>query len=187
MSIAMYELAVHPDEQDAIYEELKQALEFSGGELTYEVIHQLKRLDMFVCECLRMYPPIALITSRQCNKETVVLGQRFPAGVNVMAATWQVHHDPLVWPDPFHFDPERFRDGVRAHHTGAFIPFGLGPRECLGKRFSALEIKAAICTTLRKCKVLLCEETVVPMKPVVRSVFLRSETDIMLKLGLRSP
>uniref|UniRef100_A0A023GNE0 Putative cytochrome p450 cyp3/cyp5/cyp6/cyp9 subfamily n=1 Tax=Amblyomma triste TaxID=251400 RepID=A0A023GNE0_AMBTT len=187
MAIAMYELAVHPEEQDAIYEEMKEALEASGGELTYEAMQQLKRLDMFVCECLRMYPPIALITSRKCNKETVVLGQHFPAGVNVMAATWQVHHDPEVWSDPFRFDPERFRDGVRAHHPGAFIPFGLGPRECLGKRFSVLEIKAAICTTLRKCKVLVCEETAVPLKPVVRSLFLRSESDIMLKLGLRGP
>ncbi|XP_065299921.1 cytochrome P450 3A5-like isoform X4 [Dermacentor albipictus] len=185
MSIAMYELAMHPDEQEVIYSEMMQGLEHSG-ELTYEVIHQLKRLDMFVCECLRMYPPIALITSRQCNKDTVVLGQRFPAGVNVMAPTWQVHHDPEVWPNPFQFDSERFRGGARAHHPAAFMPFGLGPRECLGKRFSILEIKAAICTTLRKCKVLLCEETAVPMKPVVRSLFLRSESDIMLKFGLRN-
>lgn len=186
MSIAMYELARNPDEQDRIYDELSQALAGSGGELTYEVIHQLKRLDMFVCECLRMYPPIALITSRQCNEETVVLGHRFPAGVNVMAPTWQVHHDPEVWEDPFRFDPERFREGLRAHHPAAFIPFGLGPRECLGKRFSVLEIKAAICTTLRKCKLLVCEETALPMKPIVRSLFLRSERDIMLKLDPRS-
>nr|XP_037284555.1 cytochrome P450 3A5-like [Rhipicephalus microplus] len=185
MSITMYELAMHPDEQEEIYSEMMQALEHSG-ELTYEVIHQLKRLDMFVCECLRMYPPITLITSRQCNKDTVVLGQHFPTGVNVLAPTWQIHHDPEIWPDPFRFDPERFRAGVRAHHPAAFIPFGLGPRECLGKRFSILEIKAAVCTTLRQCKVLQCEETVVPMKPIVRSMFLRSESDIMLKLGLRS-
>ncbi|XP_037512379.1 cytochrome P450 3A7 [Rhipicephalus sanguineus] len=185
LGFLMYLLATHPDEQERLHEEIETAFG-SDRELSYEGVQQLKRLDMVVHEALRIYPPVVLFISRRCDKDTTIMGQFFPAGVNIMIPTWHLHHDPTLWPEPSHFRPERFDpDGSGGQHAAAFLPFGLGPRVCIGKRFALLELKMAACRVLREYHLLRCEETQEPLKLTVPSVIINPERGVTVKLQRR--
>lgn len=185
LAFVLYTLAKYPEEQERVYSELAVAFPDGEQELTFHTVQELKRLDMVVKETLRMYPPVVLFVARACAQERTVMGQYFPKGVNVIVPTWHVHHDPELWPEPFKFDPERFGEGYGVQHPGAYIPFGLGPRVCIGKKFALLEMKLAICKILRKYKVCQCEQTQDPIKILVPSIMIAPEKNIVVKLDVR--
>ncbi|KAH9360216.1 hypothetical protein HPB48_016875 [Haemaphysalis longicornis] len=158
----------------------------SDEELDYGDLQELQRLDMFVKEALRLYPPVVLLVSRHCRTDTTILGQFFPAGCEILAPVWHVHHDAQHWPDPFCFSPERFAPEVsKDHHPGAYMPFGIGPKSCIGNRFALLELKAALCKLLRKFEVLPCARVKDPMELVVKTVLAVPATPIQVKLRYR--
>ncbi|KAM7314967.1 putative cytochrome P450 [Ixodes scapularis] len=144
LAFGAFLLAKYPEEQERVFNEIVSVFSEPDTELTYDGIQKLKRLDMLIAETMRLYPPVVLFVSRCCRQDTTIMGQFIPAGVNVLVPTWHVHHDPNLWPDPYRFDPERFADGRNTHHPAAYLPFGLGPRGCIGKRFALLEIKMAM-------------------------------------------
>ncbi|KAM7303975.1 putative cytochrome P450 [Ixodes scapularis] len=183
LSFVMHLLAKYPEEQELVFDEIQKT--FPGdAELTYDGLQQLKYLDMVICETLRMYPPVVMFTSRRCKEDTMVMGQLFPAGVNVIVPVWHIHHDPELWPDPQRFDPKRF-DGEKSRNSAAYLPFGIGPRMCIGKRFALLELKLAICKIVRKYKVFPCEQTQDPLKFSVPTVVLHPKSPICVKLQQR--
>ncbi|CAN7992800.1 unnamed protein product [Ixodes hexagonus] len=185
LAFIIHVLAKYPEEQDRILEELHKTFPEKDQDLTYDGIQQLKRLDMVICESLRIYPPVVLFVSRACREDTTVMGQFFPAGANVIVPTWHIHHDPELWPEPFKFDPDRFAEGLNGSHSAAYMPFGLGPRVCIGKRFALLEIKMALCKMIRKYRISQCEETQDPLKLVVPSVIINPEKGINVKFEHR--
>lgn len=185
LSFIMHLLAQHPHEQEKVYEELMRKYP-SDEELDYGDLQELQRLDMFVKEALRLYPPVVLLVSRHCRTDTTILGQFFPAGCEILAPVWHVHHDAQHWPDPFCFSPERFAPEVsKDHHPGAYMPFGIGPKSCIGNRFALLELKAALCKLLRKFEVLPCARVKDPMELVVKTVLAVPATPIQVKLRYR--
>ncbi|CAN7940488.1 unnamed protein product, partial [Ixodes hexagonus] len=175
MAFAMHTLAKFPDEQDRIFHELTEVFPEKNQALTYDGIHRLERLDMVIREVLRLYPPVVLFTSRVCRKDTTVMGQFFPAGVNVLVPPWHIHRSPDVWQDPLKFDPERFSEPMSAHHLAAYSPFGLGPRMCIGKRFALLELKLAICRVLQEYRITEPDRMRDPIKLTVSTVVLKPE------------
>lgn len=185
LGFIMHVLAKYPEEQERILDEMTEAFPECTDELTYDEVQSLKRLDMVVSETLRMYPPVVLFVSRICKRETTIMGQLFPEGVDVMVPTWHVHHDPEFWPEPFKFDPERFSEGRNGHHSAAYMPFGLGPRICIGKRFALLEVKIAVCKVIRNYRITQCEETQDPLKFVVPNVIINPENGIKVRLETR--
>uniref|UniRef100_A0A147BN64 Putative cytochrome n=1 Tax=Ixodes ricinus TaxID=34613 RepID=A0A147BN64_IXORI len=154
LGFILHLLSQHPDEQETLHAELVAAS--PNERLDYDRLMQLRRLDMVVQECLRLYPPVVLLLSRACRADTTIMGQFFPKGANIMVPVWHIHHDPELWPDPFKFDPERFGPDAPPHHPAAFIPFGLGPRMCLGMRFALLELKTVLCKIIRKYRIVPC-------------------------------
>ncbi|KAM7303985.1 cytochrome P450 3A5 [Ixodes scapularis] len=185
LAFIIHVLAKYPEEQDRILDELNKTFPEKDQELTYDGVQQLKRLDMVICESMRLYPPVILFISRTCQEDTTIMGQFFPAGVNIIVPTWYIHHDPDLWPEPFKFDPERFAEGLNGSHSAAYLPFGLGPRVCIGKRFALLEIKMALCKLIRKYRIRQCEETQDPLKMVVPSVIINPEKGIHVKFEHR--
>ncbi|XP_054926571.2 cytochrome P450 3A12-like isoform X2 [Dermacentor andersoni] len=184
LGFLMYLMATHPDEQERLRAELESVFG-TDQEISYEGLQQLKRLDMVVQEALRIYPPVVLFISRHCDKDTTIMGHFFPAGVNIMIPTWHIHHDPALWPEPFEFRPERFDpdgSGGLPQQPAAFLPFGLGPRVCIGKRFALLELKMAVCRVLREYRILRCEETQEPLKIIVPSVIINPERGVVVRL-----
>ena len=121
-------------EQDAVVGEGRP----SGEQLFAE----LPLLDQVVDETLRLYPP-AWVGPRRSAVDFDFGGHRIPAGVPVNYSSWASHRLPEVFPDPHAFRPERFAPEERAKlPKGAYVPFGGGPRICIGMRFGQLEVKA---------------------------------------------
>lgn len=99
----------------------------------------LPRIDLVIAESLRLRPP-AWALSREPTRDIVLGGQRIPAGTIVIVSPWALHHDPRSWGAHVkEFRPDRFAEGTPP--KGAYFPFGLGGRKCIGARFAELEAR----------------------------------------------
>jgi cytochrome P450 len=100
-------------------------------------------------ESMRLYPP-AWAIGRRALSEHVADDVRIPAGGVVIVSPWLVHHDPRWWAEPTAFRPERWIDGERVPRRHAFLPFGGGPRMCIGEGFAELEASVLLSTIGRR-------------------------------------
>ncbi|WP_406010882.1 cytochrome P450 [Streptomyces sp. NBC_00637] len=96
-------------------------------------------LQALIHETLRLYPS-AWILPRHAAEDDILAGYTVEAGTDILVCPYLTHRDPELWPDPEHFDPRRFvTPGGRPTHPGAYFPFGIGPRACLGLQFALRE------------------------------------------------
>ncbi|MFG6485102.1 cytochrome P450 [Roseateles sp. BYS78W] len=132
-------LAAHPDIQARVRAEVDTVL--AGRVPTADDAGALPLLSATLKEAMRLYPPVAAMLTRRLTRDITVGGVRLPARTLVRVTPWLLHRDPRWWPDAQAFKPERFLPGS-AHEIprGAYIPFGLGPRVCLGQHFAVLEM-----------------------------------------------
>lgn len=113
--------------------------EDNGDTISYERIQSMPYMDMVISEALRKWPPAA-ISNRECTKEydlidpdTGIMCKIMPKA-QVLLPIYAIHMDPAYFPDPEKFDPERFNaDNIDNIQSGTYLPFGLGPRNCIGK------------------------------------------------------
>jgi cytochrome P450 family 3 subfamily A len=132
LTLITYNLACHPEIQEKLIEEVDKCIERHGG-VNYESVFDNEYLDMVIEETMRMYPPATRI-DRVCSKDFEFEGIKIPKGQLVTIPIWAIHHDPEIYPDPYKFDPERFNQENKTKRVNeAFIPFGNGPRSCIGK------------------------------------------------------
>ncbi|GMH03644.1 hypothetical protein Nepgr_005483 [Nepenthes gracilis] len=144
-------LAMHPQWQQLAREEVLRVCG-SRDIPTKDDVANLKTLGMIIHETLRLYPPV-VATIRRC-KEKVELGRtNIPKGVEILIPILAVHHDSTVWgPDASEFNPGRFAHGASraSKHPTAFMPFGLGGRQCIGQNLAVLQVKMAIAMILQR-------------------------------------
>ncbi|XP_049831017.1 cytochrome P450 6k1-like [Schistocerca gregaria] len=188
MSFALHELAHHPDIQARLQDEIDSVLKQHEGQVTYDSISSMPYLDKVVAETLRKYPPVPIL-NRVCNAEykipdsDVVLDE----GTSIMIPVYGLHHDPEFYPDPERFDPERFSEKQKARrHTYVYLPFGDGPRSCIGMRFGLLQTKVGLTNILSNYRVEPCEKTVRHLSFEPRSGILKSKSGIQLRLRKRN-
>lgn len=164
LSFTLYYLAVNPDVQDKLRSEIQEALEVNAGKKTmYEIASDIEYLDCVIKESQRLDPPAAMV-NRECHEDYHLNGMCIPAGTEVVIPIYALHHDPDAWDEPEKFDPERFRGSAKdTRHAFQFLPFGAGPRNCIGMRFALLEIKIALVRILSKYKFVQSPETQVPL------------------------
>ena len=154
--------------------------------LRYDQLAALPYLDQVLCESLRFYPPVVTFVSRHAAQPARLGGYSLPAGVNLMAPVWTIHHDPAVWPDPERFEPERFsRERSEGRHPMAWLPFGAGPRNCLGRRFAMLETKLLLVRLVRRFRLEMAESTPRQLEFVVPTVTLCVKGELRLRMSPR--
>lgn len=148
LAFTLHELAARPDLQGAVRDEIAAVV----GEATPTPDHA-EDLDLTrrcLLEAMRLHPP-AYVTSRTCTTDTVAGGYRIPAGAVVSVVFEQLHRNARHWPDPERFDPDRFLpEQVKARDRYAYLPFGGGPRACIGEHFAMLEATLALAVLLRR-------------------------------------
>ena len=138
MAFCLYELAKNPDIQNKLRNEIKNLLKPTNGVITYDNIITGGYLDMVVSETLRKYPTLGHLT-RKCNKRSAIPGTNLVIEEDnrVIIPVYGIHHDPQYYPDPDKFDPERFNEENKAKRPSfTYLPFGEGPRICIGNLFS---------------------------------------------------
>ncbi|KAL6294893.1 hypothetical protein ACE6H2_003035 [Prunus campanulata] len=144
-------LALHPDWQE---EARKEVLQLFGQQTpTLDGISKLKTMSMIINESLRLYPPVVSL-NRQVEKDVKLGRLVIPANAELHVPNLAFHHDPKFWgKDVNLFKPERFSEGVAKatkNNTVAFLPFGLGPRTCVGMNFANAEVKIALAMILQR-------------------------------------
>uniref|UniRef100_A0A3Q3KYB1 Thromboxane-A synthase n=1 Tax=Mastacembelus armatus TaxID=205130 RepID=A0A3Q3KYB1_9TELE len=163
LAFTCYLLAIHPECQCKVQEEVDDF--FTRHESPhYTNVQELKYLDMVICEALRLYPP-AFRFARDIDHDCVVNGQFLPKGATLEIPAGFLHYDPEHWPEPERFIPERFTAEARSsRHPFVYLPFGAGPRNCVGMRLAQLEIKMALVHLFHKFNIVTCSETKVGWK-----------------------
>ncbi|XP_049963996.1 probable cytochrome P450 6a14 [Schistocerca serialis cubense] len=187
MSFALHELAHHPEVQGRLQTEIDAVLKQHGGQITYEAVNSMPYLEKVVAETLRKYPPV-MILNRESNAEyripdtDVVLDK----GTPIIIPVYGLHHDPDIFPDPERFDPERFSEEQKAQrHPYVYLPFGEGPRICIGMRFGLVQTKVGLINILSRYSVEPSEKSVRHLSLEPRAFLMTPKGGIQLRLSKR--
>jgi cytochrome P450 len=141
-----YLLARHPEARARVQAE---ADAFDPGAAAAFVPERLAYTTRVFKEALRLYPPLVLLV-RRALEPVEILGHEYPTKTLAFVNPYAVHHAPDVWPDPDRFDPDRFTpEREAARHKSAWIPFGVGPRVCIGNSFALMEGPIVLATLMR--------------------------------------
>ncbi|GJQ73206.1 Cyp6a9 [Trypoxylus dichotomus] len=166
LTFALFELAHNYKMQQKVREEVEAILIKYDGQITYEGINEMKYMERVVQETLRKYPPIAVI-SRICTEtyqvpnSNVTLDKGTLVGISVLG----LHRDPEYYPEPEKFDPDRFSDENKGKIVpGTYIPFGDGPRVCIGLRFGLMQVKIGLAMLLKEFEFSVNPRTKVPLE-----------------------
>ncbi|XP_053669096.1 probable cytochrome P450 9f2 [Anopheles marshallii] len=170
LTFLAYELSINKDVQDKLYEEIRATSKsLDGKSLTYDALQGMQYMDMVVSEALRMWSP-APSTDRLCVRDYVVddgdrLKFTIDKGTAIFIPIAGLHHDPQYYPNPSKFDPERFSEENRDKiDPNAYLPFGIGPRNCIGSRFALMEVKAIIYYMLQEFSFEPTPNTQIPLR-----------------------
>ncbi|XP_070556745.1 cytochrome P450 3A5-like [Ptychodera flava] len=183
MSYVAYSMATNPDIQEKLCTEIDDVMA-NNEEPSYNVVSKMPYLDMIVCETLRMYPP-SLRFDRECNEDVTIAGINIKKGMYVAVSIYAIHHNPEFYPEPEKFIPERFtKEEKEKRHPYAWLPFGAGPRNCIGMRFALLEAKIALVRIFRDFTLEPCAETVIPIQ-LGKTGFLSPQGGVILRVKAR--
>ncbi|KAK9873666.1 hypothetical protein WA026_023529 [Henosepilachna vigintioctopunctata] len=170
MCFMAHELAVNVDVQMKLIQEIDENRN-EDGVLSYETIANLAYLDMVVSESLRKWP-VAVFTDRMVTKPYTIkpeLPDEMPlsleVGDQVIVPIIGLHYDTKYFENPEKFIPERFSPENRKNiNPYTYLPFGVGPRNCIGSRFALLEIKAVFFHILSHFEIVPVEKTNIPLQ-----------------------
>ncbi|KAI1896150.1 hypothetical protein AGOR_G00091840 [Albula goreensis] len=163
LTFLAYNLATNPEVMKKLQEEIDQVFP-NKAPVKYEPLMQMEYLDMVLNESLRIFP-IAVRLERVCKKTIEINGVTIPKGVVVSIPIYPLHHDPDLWPEPELFKPERFsKENKESMDPYIYLPFGAGPRNCIGMRFALVLMKLAVVQILQNFSFATCDETEIPLQ-----------------------
>jgi len=148
-------MGLHKDIQKRVQQELDEIFGDSDRPATFQDTLEMKYLERCIMETLRMYPPVPII-ARQLTEDVKLDSGDYtlPAGSTVVVATFRLHRDPIIYPNPEKFDPDNFLPEKSANrHYYAFVPFSAGPRSCVGRKYAMLKLKIILSTIMRNFNV----------------------------------
>ncbi|KAK5644105.1 hypothetical protein RI129_007950 [Pyrocoelia pectoralis] len=182
MSFCLMELCLNPEVQEKLREEVNLILNKHNGTITYESLKEMTYMDAVINETLRKYPPVPVL-NRRCiqdyhlhNSDIIIR-----KGIKITIPLIALHNDPEYFPNPEKFDPNRFT--VENKHLiipFTYMPFGDGPRACIGIRFGIMQTKIGLVTMLRDYKFSLSEKMKIPIKFKLHSFMTAVEGGVWL-------
>lgn len=183
MSFALHELALNPDIQKNLQQEIDETTRKSNGKLTYDDVMTMPYLDKVVSETLRKYPPVPVLNREVTQKYQVPdTAWLLEKGTSVIIPVLALHYDPQYFPQPQRFDPERFSEEQKnSRHDFVYLPFGDGPRICIGMRFGLMQTKIGLASLLSRYNIETCSRTVKELKMDPLSFILNPTSGIWLR------
>ncbi|XP_022230419.2 probable cytochrome P450 6a14 [Drosophila obscura] len=185
MAYCLYELALQPDIQRRVREEIETVLRnMEDGKLTYDALAEMNYLDKVLAETLRKHPIIPqLIREANQNYKVPNTDITIDKGTTILIPVHNIHHDPEIYPAPDRFDPSRFEaDQVKSRHPMAYLPFGDGQRNCIGLRFGKLQAKIGLVSLLRRFRFGISKRTETPLILDTKAFTLTTKHGIHLKV-----
>jgi cytochrome P450 len=150
LTYALWALGHRPELQQRVAAE---ADALGDRRLTHEDMPRLRYTVQVLHEALRLCPPAPAV-GRTVMADIEVDGYRVAAGTCAIVAIYAIHRDPALWEDPLRFDPDRFSpERSKGRDRWQYLPFGGGPRGCMGDHFAMLEASLALATILRRAKI----------------------------------
>jgi cytochrome P450 len=173
-------LARHPNVESKVITEVDAVTE--GRPVTSDDVSKLVYTRQVFSEAMRLYPPAPIIT-RTALQDFQLGEYLIPAGTVLIVPIYAVHHHASLWEDPEVFNPDRFSpENAKTRHRYAYMPFGAGPRVCIGNAFAVMEAVAILAVLLQKVR--LTASDPLPPKPIMK-VTLRPNQALSMNLVLR--
>ena len=181
LSWTWYLLSQNAAAESRLHEELRDVL--AGRAPDVQDLGKLPYLNAMVTEALRLYPP-AYLLARTSVADCTIGGYTIPKGTTVLTSTWLMHRDARYFDAPNEFRPERWLNGLADRlPAGVYLPFGDGPRRCIGQGFALLESALVIGTVAQKFRLRLVPGHAVVPEPLVT---LRPKFGIRMTLEART-
>lgn len=160
-------LCSYPDVQEKLAAEIGQFQDNESdenGELSHSTTLKMEYLDQVIRETLRMFPPAPdAIRRESIEKIGLKIPGRtvtIPKGMTFQIGVLATHYDPKFWDSPETFDPSRFAmEKKKNHHNFQYLPFGLGPRGCIGAKLAMMEIRLAVISLVQNFRIEPCDKT----------------------------
>ncbi|KAF5284960.1 hypothetical protein FQA39_LY16915 [Lamprigera yunnana] len=184
ITFSLFELAQNYVMQQMVRTEVKEISARYNNQITYESLKEMTYLDQVVKEVLRKYPPLPML-NRICISDYKVPGTDLviKEGTPVIIPLCGLQHDPEYFPDPEKFDPERFNASNNVNIAPCtYMPFGEGPRFCIGYRFAMIQTKLALATLLRDFQFSLDQNVELPLKLNPISFILSPKDEIWMNV-----
>ncbi|XP_041980887.1 cytochrome P450 6B1-like [Aricia agestis] len=160
LAYLFYELAKNQDIQQKLVKEIDDVINEQNGELKYEAISSMQYLKQVFDETLRKYPLVELQRRAKVNYRVPDTNIIIEKGQTIIISSLGIHYDEKYYPNPEKFDPERFSPENSANrHPCAYIPFGVGPRNCIGMRFAKLQSYICAVKLLKQYRVEISRNT----------------------------
>ena len=145
-----YLLSLHPEIAERVVQEIETVTQ--GGSLCEEHVEALSYTRQVVQEAMRLYPPAPVVV-RAAIRDVYLGNELIRAGSPTYIPVYAIHRHQLLWDEPDTFDPDRFApEAVKARHRYAYLPFGAGPRICIGMSFALTEAVVILATLLRSVR-----------------------------------
>jgi len=140
-------------------------------------------LEQTLKEAMRRFPPIPALMTRRALRDVPIGPWTVPKGAMVRLTPWVLHHDPRWFPDPQCFDPARFAPDAPELPRGVYLPFGTGPRVCIGQHFAMAEMLLVAAMFLQRYRFEALADTTPPQAEL--QVTLRPKTPLQLRVHHR--
>jgi cytochrome P450 len=165
LSWLLYLLSSRPDCLERIRQEFDTVLE--GSPLGFSHVPKFEFTTQIIQEALRLYPPFWMV-DREALSDDRVGDLAIPRGSTVVVYVYGAHHSRKHWENPESFDPERFaKANEKQHKPFAYLPFGAGPRGCIGGNYAMLQILMILSVLLRKYDLHLAPGQTIEARPMV--------------------
>jgi cytochrome P450 len=165
LSWILYLLSSRPDCLDRLRQEFDAVL--GGAPLSYSDVSKFEFAIQVIQEALRLYPPFWMV-DRMAISDDRAGELAIPRGSTVVIFIYGVHHAPQYWDNPESFDPERFnKKNEKLHTPFTHLPFGAGPRGCIGGNYATLQILMILSSLLRKYDLRLAPGQTIEARPMV--------------------